>query len=1088
MSNEENKLRKPRRKRSKITDLCYNDQKLERQSASNPRNRKQTQGQRPVLLVRAVKTFSDSPILQSNQRFSALVTAIERIPVTPLASRQGGMVEWNLLSKIHGTALVSNIQGRARLEESKDSDSPFGRIWDNGQSSASSGRAVRFANANRSHNQGGERPNSGNQACHKDWGSGNQADDIGVLRSTAPPALSYAERYDWAPINVGRSSDGPIVLFRRGDLGEYLVNLNTSDRYWAQYAFQFSHEIGHILCGFREGDQSNHWFEEMLCETASLFALRKLSEEWKTNPPYPNWKSFADAFDEYAQERMDRQPWPKGLSLADWYAKEKDLLSKDAKMRDRNLMAAVRILPLFEKNPDGWAACFFLNKKKDKEKRSFETYLRDWSESCQTNEHRDFVGKIAKDFGFDTESLETQVAQTIQAVPMGAKFRELKDIFRLLETYHEAVETLGLTTTFANKEKWEMLKSDNRAERAIHWGAAAAPWRILSGRVAGIPSELMAGKIENRNEAAQILRDLHKQNYAKTIDEEMTRRVEDLDRAPHSVAEEVESVQADLRRVITLLSPAVKKARERLNQLAPSLPELARQLAKKARQAKARSETIAGKPEDQPVKVRQETAELQREQRLLGNEITLFNAAPQEANVQNALDKEGREIARDADDAAALCKTGKTQPPTQLPKPFRQATGFAERKPSKGIRKARPIGRGARSHCRSFRAGAGGEEVAESREDLRQVEKDLGIKEQVDEQFDQAERLAELAKLSAEELLEELEKELTENKPMQQELSEIAEDTVEEARQALEEATEEEEENIAEQLENADKEVVDEKKKLAKELDKLAQEIKKLADREVRQASNLARQANAGESFEELTESREELLDIAEEAKDGAKPEDAVVELAQNAQDLVEPLLQEASDLAEAAQSADEVSKLNPETAKAQAEQTDAAAQEARQLAQQTEEMARVAEAKAEQAARKPNKPPKRLSNRPRKRPLPNNKPNRPNSELRKNPITKLLKTMPWKQASKPWRPSRKQRKQSRLRTKRDNRPMSFQNSPKKQVNWLNNLKSKRKKLSKTQLSHKPERKEIRRNWHLPQEMPSEHGKRLKKLRKRPLY
>ena len=102
------------------------------------------------------------------------------------------------------------------------------------------------------------------------------------------------------------------------------------------------------------------------------------------------------------------------------------------------------------------------------------------------------------------------------------------------------------------------------------------------------------------------------------------------------------------------MSPAVKKARERLNQLAPSLPELARQLAKKARQAKARSETIAGKPEDQPVKVRQETAELQREQRLLGNEITYSTPLRQEANVQNVLDKEGREIARDADDAAAL--------------------------------------------------------------------------------------------------------------------------------------------------------------------------------------------------------------------------------------------------------------------------------------------------------------------------------------------------------------------------------------------------------------------------------------------------
>ena len=133
-------------------------------------------------------------------------------------------------------------------------------------------------------------------------------------------------------------------------------------------------------------------------------------------------------------------------------------------------MVAVRILPLFEKNPAGWAACFALNEKKGNEKRSFETYLRDWSESCQTNEHRDFVSKIAKDFGFDLADSDIQVKTTIQAVPMGEKFRELKDIFRLLETYHEAVESLGLATTFANKEKWEMLKSDNRAERAIHWG------------------------------------------------------------------------------------------------------------------------------------------------------------------------------------------------------------------------------------------------------------------------------------------------------------------------------------------------------------------------------------------------------------------------------------------------------------------------------------------------------------------------------------------------------------------------------------------------------------------------------------------
>ena len=293
--------------------------------------------------------------------------------------------------------------------------------------------------------------------------------------------------------------------------------------------------------------------------------------------------------------------------MEEWYANEKELLIKDARNRDRNLLVAVKILPFFEKDPAGWAACSALNKKKGVEKRSFETYLRDWSEGCQTDAHRRFVNKIAKAFGYEfanPDPLEKgKVISSVEAVPMSGKFRELKDIFRLLETYHEAVEALGLSSTFANKERWEMLKSDNRAERSIHWGATVAPWRILSGRVAAIPYELFGGTREARTEAALILRELAKQAYVKDIDKEMEQRVENLGRAPQSVAKEVELVQADLRRVVELLSPAVKKARERLNRLAPSLPELARQLAKKARDAKDQSQAILGKPEDESAKV-----------------------------------------------------------------------------------------------------------------------------------------------------------------------------------------------------------------------------------------------------------------------------------------------------------------------------------------------------------------------------------------------------------------------------------------------------------------------------------------------------
>jgi hypothetical protein len=915
--------------------------------------------------VRSSRSRRENFIFQipqsSNQinNVSALVTAIENNPdYSSWPAAKGNWVKRETLSKIHGNALVSNLQGRARVEESrKDSDSPF--VKDLGQTARALDRLTEQFGSQKqigpiTKEQKDKIPEI--RLVHNDWGSGNQADVLAVLKSTARQLFPHAERYDWNPINVGRSSNGPIVLFRRGDLGEYLVNLNTGDRYWAQYAFQFSHEIGHILCGFREGEQSNHWFEEMLCETASLFALKKLSEDWKKNPPYPNWKSFAKSFDEYAKERIEQQPWPKELSLADWYAKERELLVKDGKNRERNLMVAIRMLPFFEKDPAGWAACSALNEKKGKGKRSFETYLRDWYESCRTDEHRDFVRKITKEFGYEFDDpLPNQAddAMTvIEAVPMGGKFREIKDIFRLLETYHEAIESLNLATTFSNMEKWEMVQSDNRAERAIHWGATAAPWRIISGRIAGIPYSQLAGTQEGRTEAVKILRDLHKQPYVRAIDEEMAKRVEKLDRAPQSVAKEVEFVQVELRRVIKLLFPAVKEAREKLDQLAPSLPELARQLANKARKVKAQSESIAGMLEDEPSTIRQQTAGLQREQRLLGNEIVLFNAAlRQEANIQNVLDKEGREIARDADGAAALVQDKQNASANAIAQALQaNDRGSQNENLNKASEKQGELAEALDAIADHFDRLEEGKEVAETREELRQAEKDLGIKEQVDEQFAQAERLAELAKLSPEELLEELEKELMQNKPMQQELSDISEDAVEEAQQILEEASKEEE-DIAVQLENTNEDLVDEKKKLAKELEKLGLEIKKLADREVKQASNLARQASAGEAFKELTESREELLDIAQDTKDGASPQESVNDLAQAAQDLITPLLEEAADLSDAAQAAEEVSTLTPDTAKKQAEQTETVAQQAQQKAEQEEETAKGAENKAEQAS-----------------------------------------------------------------------------------------------------------------------------------------
>jgi hypothetical protein len=227
------------------------------------------------------------------------------------------------------------------------------------------------------------------------WGGAKITDIQKVLESTARQITPYIWQKNLNPIQVDRSQTGPIVLYRRGTNGEYLVRLNTLKTFWSQYAFQFAHELGHIICGFKKGDPSNLWFEESICETASLFALLNMANEWKKKPPYPNWKSYGEEFAKYAQKRIKKYPWPKNKSLGDWFNENKNDLTQKPADRGRNVRIASKLLPLFKEKPSRWEACAFINVKKTNKKRSFSTYLEDWKQSCKTAEQIKFVEKIS---------------------------------------------------------------------------------------------------------------------------------------------------------------------------------------------------------------------------------------------------------------------------------------------------------------------------------------------------------------------------------------------------------------------------------------------------------------------------------------------------------------------------------------------------------------------------------------------------------------------------------------------------------------------------------------------------------------------
>jgi beta-glucosidase len=268
------------------------------------------------------------------------------------------------------------------------------------------------------------------------WG-GAYVDVKKVLYSAAETLWPYFPGRTLKPMLV-QPTGGPITLFRRGPKGEYFVLLNTGKRLWAQHAYQFAHEFTHILANYDEHEQGNKWFEESICETASLFALRRMSETWKTNPPYPNWKDYSPALKKYADDRIHGGQLPPGKTLAQWYRENDALLRKDPGLRDKNTIVAVALLPLFEKQPESWETITWLNDGAPHPARSFAQYLADWHARVPEKSQA-VVRQIAAQFDieiniptsaehavmFESEAIDAKVAALLQQMTLAEKLGQL---------------------------------------------------------------------------------------------------------------------------------------------------------------------------------------------------------------------------------------------------------------------------------------------------------------------------------------------------------------------------------------------------------------------------------------------------------------------------------------------------------------------------------------------------------------------------------------------------------------------------------------------------------------------------------------
>lgn len=266
--------------------------------------------------------------------------------------------------------------------------------------------------------KGGEPEGAGRLLDFKitgDFGTASAADIRAVIHSAATEIWKHCPDTRWQTRGffIFPNEGSPITLFDHTADQRVAIGLNCRDTYWAQFAYQFAHEFLHALAGHSNdwrqprirGKKPNHWLEESLCEVASLFSLRAMAKSWKTEPPYPNWRDFADALHRYAGERMEatRKEFPDDgdKDFHRWFRDEENSLRENATQREKNNRIALRLLPLFEKEPAGWEAMTFFNLGERGPEASLADHFRIWREQAPER-LRPFVGKIAAIFGHDS--------------------------------------------------------------------------------------------------------------------------------------------------------------------------------------------------------------------------------------------------------------------------------------------------------------------------------------------------------------------------------------------------------------------------------------------------------------------------------------------------------------------------------------------------------------------------------------------------------------------------------------------------------------------------------------------------------------
>ena len=184
-----------------------------------------------------------------------------------------------------------------------------------------------------------------------------------------------------------RSSGFPAIWLHDDDVSMawILVSIGACD--WCQLAYQFGHELGHVLCN--SWDRLAYprapcqWLEESLVEAFTIRGLGLLAATWECDPPFEGDSGFASAIRRYRNNLTARyEAQSPHDSCGAWFRTARRSLERRGGESEAEGPATLCILAELEESNRSVEDLGALNRWPSRSGIAIEDYLTQWQTSC----------------------------------------------------------------------------------------------------------------------------------------------------------------------------------------------------------------------------------------------------------------------------------------------------------------------------------------------------------------------------------------------------------------------------------------------------------------------------------------------------------------------------------------------------------------------------------------------------------------------------------------------------------------------------------------------------------------------------------